>query len=99
MKRIDKRIARKLYEAKKPFFICACNMYYTTGFYVDENFSLRYEYIDSFDKLVNAFEYYNCDNERGRYAAYYVENRPERAVRPGARKTSQLRRKIFLFSY
>ena len=49
-------------------------MYYTTGFYVDENFSLRYEYIDSFDKLVNAFEYYNCDNERGRYAAYYVEN-------------------------
>ena len=74
MKRIDKRIARKLYEAKKPFFICACNMYYTTGFYVDKNFSLRYEYIDSFDKLVNAFEYYNCDNERGRYAAYYVEN-------------------------
>ena len=28
---------------------------------------------DTFDSVVNAFEWYNCDNERGKYATYYVK--------------------------
>ena len=27
-----------------------------------------------FDTMVNSFIYYNCDNERGRYPAYYIED-------------------------
>ena len=30
---------------------------------------------DPFDKVVNAFEYYNCGyNETGLYAAYYIDD-------------------------
>lgn len=36
----------------------------------DANYYAGYS---SFDSLVNAFEYYNCDNERGTYSAFYVE--------------------------
>ena len=32
-----------------------------------------YASYSSFDSLVNAFEYYNCDSERGTYSAFYVE--------------------------
>lgn len=28
---------------------------------------------DTFDHLVNAFEYYNCNSETGYYTHYYVE--------------------------
>ena len=31
------------------------------------------DFYSSFDSLVNAFEYYNCDSERGTYSAFYVE--------------------------
>lgn len=28
----------------------------------------------TFQALVNEFEYYNCDRERGRYAKFFIEN-------------------------
>ena len=36
------------------------------------NTKLRDNYT-SFDALVNAFEYYNCNNEQGTYSAFYME--------------------------
>lgn len=30
--------------------------------------------VKEFDKLVNEFEYYNCNHECGYYAAFYVVN-------------------------
>lgn len=72
MKRINKAVARRLYNEGKSFWITACNMRPECGIYIG---SLSFERMTDtpFDTMVNMFEYYNCDNERGRYPAYYVE--------------------------
>ena len=75
MKKITKSTARKLYNEKKSFWMTACNMRPEFGVLVG---SLSFSYEASgdwtFDQLVNSFTYYNCDNERGRYPTYYVED-------------------------
>lgn len=73
MKRINKRIARKLYNERKNFWITACNMPSECGVLIG---SSSFEHITDipFDTMVNIFTYYNCDNERGRYPAYYIES-------------------------
>ena len=72
MKKINKAIARKLYNEGKEFWITACNMRPEYGILIG---SLSFEQMAgvSFDAMVNSFSYYNCDSERGRYPAYYVE--------------------------
>lgn len=72
MKKINKSTARKLYDEGKEFWITACNMRPEYGILIG---SLSFEQMAgvSFDAMVNSFSYYNCDSERGRYPAYYVE--------------------------
>ena len=72
MKKINKSTARKLYNEPKEFWITACNMRPEAGILIG---SLSFEQMAgvSFDAMVNSFSYYNCDSERGRYPAYYVE--------------------------
>lgn len=72
MKKINKSTARKLYNEGKEFWITACNMRPEYGILIG---SLSFEQMAgvSFDAMVNSFSYYNCDSERGRYPAYYVE--------------------------
>lgn len=73
MKRINKTAARKLYNEKKEFWITACNMRPEYGILIG---SVSFEHLINirFDIMVNNFAYYNCDNERGRYPAYYIED-------------------------
>lgn len=72
MTRVSKRVARRLFAEEKPFWIVPCNMVpYHGAIYLTQ---LRMREHKNFDTLVNAFEYYNCDHERGYYAAYYVED-------------------------
>lgn len=73
MKRINKTAARKLYNEKKEFWITACNMRPEYGILIG---SVSFEHLTNirFDTMVNNFAYYNCDNERGRYPAYYIED-------------------------
>lgn len=70
MDKVTKTAARKLYENNTPFWITACNMRPQCGLLIDP--TLAKNDFSSFDALVNAFSYYNCDNERGRYPAYYA---------------------------
>lgn len=72
MKQITKVTARKLYNEGKEFWITACNMRPQTGILIGSTSFERLADIP-FDTMVNSFTYYNCDNERGRYPAYYVE--------------------------
>lgn len=71
MERVNKTIARKLFNEGKQFWMTACNMRPECGILV--NAPVYKEEQTDFDKLVNAFTYYNCGNETGRYPAYYVE--------------------------
>lgn len=70
MTRINKTAARKLFNEGKEFWITPCNMRPECGLLMLESWQSQF---GSFDKLYNNFVYYNCDNERGRYPAFYVE--------------------------
>ena len=69
-KRIDKRIARKLYDQGVPVLIiphkCSPRGAWVTGFEMINNGR-------AFDAFVNEFTYYNCCNESGYYPAFYKE--------------------------
>lgn len=73
MKRINKTAARKLYAEKKDFWITACNMRPECGILIG---SASFERMTDtpFDELVESFAYYNCDIDRGRYPAFYIED-------------------------
>lgn len=69
--RINKRLARKLFNHNLPVIFCPvnfnpCNMYAPGQYY-------RKSTENDFTKLVNSFEYYNCSlPETGYYTAFYV---------------------------
>lgn len=69
-KKINKAVARRLYNENKPFWMTACNMRPECGILIG---SLGREYSETFDQLYNAFNYYNCSNETGRYPAFYID--------------------------
>lgn len=70
MTQINKTVARKLYNEGKTFWMTACNMRPECGILIN---SAHREYDEDFNKLVNAFVYYNCNNETGRYPRYYID--------------------------
>ena len=70
MKKINKTRARTLWLSGKCFWITACNMPIHAGLLIDP-LRLASEFA-TFDALVNAFMYYNCNNECGRYPHYYT---------------------------
>lgn len=75
MIKIDKRKARKLYDAGVAIFLIPNN------FRVDNNWGIG-SYFDNrcgktFDALVNEFEYYNCQSkETGKYCSFYIKKVP-----------------------
>lgn len=73
LKRIDKRIARKMFnDGKKVMFIpCKINPYSIW------NCGIWHKIDDGdcdFDTFSNAVAFYNCSNETGRYLAFYINS-------------------------
>lgn len=73
MKKINKAAARKLYNTGGSFWIVACNLRPQCGILVGSSSFEKLADIP-FDTMVNSFEYYNCDNDVGRYAAFYTDD-------------------------
>lgn len=71
MNKINKREARKAWNNGEQFWITACNMRPEYGLLIDP-MRIAADFDGDFDKMVNAFTYYNCSNETGRYPAYYT---------------------------
>ena len=71
VKRMRKDVARRRYDQGQRIFLLASNCIYGSYWFGSgcpvDNSDDR-----TFDAQVNEFEYYNCDNERGYYACYYV---------------------------
>lgn len=76
MKKINKRQARKEFYDGKKVGLLPCNV-------TKDNRWMSICWIDAdsrsdndrdFDQIVNEFEYYSCNNEMGRYAAYYIND-------------------------
>lgn len=78
--RITKQKARKLYNNGKNVIFCPVNIR-PSGFYnleilmniqYDSDIGILYEPENSFDKVLNRFEFYNCNcTETGYYTAFY----------------------------
>ena len=69
--KVTKTTARKVFNANNPVWITACNMRPECG--IRLNSECYKDMGKDFDKIINAFQYYNCNNECGRYPAYYIE--------------------------
>jgi len=74
MKRINKRIARKLFAESKPFYIIAHKMRPGGPFHMGMTVfpSAYHEEQRDFDYMISNFSWYNCSYETGYYPAYYL---------------------------
>lgn len=70
--RVAKPLARNAYEQGEEVGICASNMRAESFMAVFNKEDA--EAPESFDALVNAYEYYNCTNETGRYASFFLKD-------------------------
>jgi hypothetical protein len=85
MTKINKPKARKLFNEGKPFYVQSCNMtpinpWQSAYLYDSDNIqdwknhcNMLQTTTPAFDSLVNNYEYYNCDHERGRYSSFYID--------------------------
>ena len=64
--RISKQKARLLYSEGVSVYICPVRMR------PSNLWMSKMPEASDFDQWVNAFEYYNCSNETGKYAAFYI---------------------------
>ena len=76
MKRIkNKQTARKLFMNGQTIYLFPCKanihcVYWEGGYPISREDGY-------FDRLVRSYEYYNCNNETGYYAHYYIKEEGE----------------------
>lgn len=68
VQRVTKRTARRLHSAGVAVWMLPCNMRVNNTWMQPAQLQAT----EAFDRQVNAYEYYNCAFETGRYAAYYA---------------------------
>lgn len=75
MTRINKAAARKLWNEGRNFIIvpCKCSPNGLGALYTETDLSTDADIRRTFDTFVNEFEFYNCNPETGKYAAFYTE--------------------------
>lgn len=70
-KRITKRNAERLYELGQPVLFCPVKLI-PGGVWRNGCIITKKEEI-TFKQALNAFEFYNCNNETGNYTAFYIK--------------------------
>lgn len=68
--RIDKKAARTAFNNGLAVLFCPVNMPPFSTWYNASAISKKDS--ESFESVLNAFEYYNCNSETGRYTAFYI---------------------------
>lgn len=74
-KRVNKRLARIAYNNGLTIRFCPVNIRPGSFWGLDMDINKHFQNCgdQSFESVLNAFEYYNCrDNETGRYTAFYI---------------------------
>lgn len=73
-KRVTKRTAKKLFNAGTTIYLLPCkaclNSYWFSPYAMEYNHVI--ENGENFDTMINSFEFYNCNNEMGKYTSFYV---------------------------
>lgn len=77
-KKVNKTQARKLYNKNVNIYIVPCKVFpnYSSIWIKPiklnkEEYLEKYYEID-FDKIINNFEFYNCNKDLGKYTSYYI---------------------------
>ena len=70
-KRISKRTAERLYNSGEPVLLCPVKL--VPGGAWGNGCIVTKENGTNFEQVLNAFEYYICNNETGNYAAFYIK--------------------------
>ena len=70
--RVNKRHARSAYNAGRTIRLAPSNIHPFGPWPIYAEINIKFG--ASFDERINAFEYYNCSNKNGKYAAYYVRS-------------------------
>ena len=72
-KRINKTAARNIYTAGGVVYVVPCLVPIKGSVWITAGEIISGLYPDrTFDQIINEYEYYNCNNELGRYTAYYI---------------------------
>lgn len=71
MVNINKLKARNLYNKGFTIALLPCNVRSLTG--IVQPVRITKQPGMDFDKIVNEYEYYNCNNELGKYTHFYVD--------------------------
>ena len=72
--RVNKKVARKLYDLGFNVWLCPCKANPESPWWLMSIFNKnRYDY--TFDEIVAKYTWYNCNNEVGKYVAYYVDRK------------------------
>jgi hypothetical protein len=69
-KRITKRNAERLYGLGQPVLFCPVKL--IPGGVWGNGCIITKKEGTTFEKQLNAFEFYNCNNETGNYTAFYI---------------------------
>lgn len=69
IKQIQKRTAKKLFDSGETIYIQNSN-FHPFGVW-SQCIEINNKDGDSFESIVNSFEYYNCNSETGYYATFY----------------------------
>ena len=75
LSRVSKLKAKRLFQEGVTIYLYPC-MANPSSIWLSPP-GINAEYDSSFDTIVNHYEYYNCNNELGRYAKFFVEFREE----------------------
>lgn len=77
VRQINKTRARKLYDQGKTIYLQSCKMVFNSMWQsacpINKERESWGEKGETFDSVVDAFTYFNCDNERGKYPCFFVE--------------------------
>lgn len=71
--RVNKQKARRLYNQAKTVTLIPCNVPLQNAWIAGYRINIVLCEDREFDKIVNEFSFYNCNNILGKYPAYYVE--------------------------
>lgn len=75
MRQVRRDTAKKCYEKFQTVYLLASNMRFDNKIWggacpIHKD---RESWGENFESIINSFEYYNCDSERGRYVRFFVE--------------------------
>jgi hypothetical protein len=77
LEKVNKTAARRLFNEGKILYLVPCKVYPNFGNCFITPYEIQKDRVKdgivNFDRIVDNFEYYNCNNEVGRYTHYYVE--------------------------